>query len=258
MSLGPAYSPRAPPSPQGVTRADGVRRVGPRPRAGLGTGWRLAKEDPQPMPSPQVGDLVEAYCRRCKLNLGATVAAVVGDEIVRVVCRTCDESQRYSAPRTERKVGRRVVDVQPTRKRRRTPMPSLQIPHVDKLAPPQKVKRRPTLPPKTADELRWEEATKEADSRFARPHRAEERYDAGELILDKRWGMGVVEAREEDGTLVVLFRGGVRRMPSAVAQDAIGRVRGHTARDEPAHELGTRAAGARADGATDGATEEGT
>lgn len=183
------------------------------------------------MPSPQVGDLVEAYCRRCKLNLGATVAAVVGDEIVRVVCRTCDESQRYSPPRTERKLGRRVVDVQPTRKRRRTPMPSLQIPHVDKLAPAKAPKRRPTLPPKTADELRWEEATREADSRFARPHREEERYDPAELILDKRWGMGVVEAREEDGTLVVLFRGGVRRMPSAVSHDAIGRLRVQAARE---------------------------
>lgn len=175
------------------------------------------------MPSPQVGDLVEVYCRRCKLNLGATVAAVVGDEIVRVVCRSCDESQRYSPPRNERKMGRRVVEVQPTRKRRRTPTPSLQIPNIDKLPPPKRPKRRPTLPPKTADELRWEEATAGVESRYARPHRAEERYDVGEFVLDKRSGMGVVEAREEDGTLVVLFRVGVRRMPSSVSETAIGR-----------------------------------
>ncbi len=184
------------------------------------------------MPSPQVGDLVEAYCRRCKLNLGATVAAVVGDEIVRVVCRTCDESQRYSPPRSERKVGRRVVEVQPTRKRRRTPMPSsLQMPHVSDLPPSNKPKRRPTLPPKTADELRWEEATQGVDSRHGRPHRSEERYDVGEIILHKRWGMGVVEAREEDGTLVVLFRTGVRRMPSSVSETAIGKLRGPGVRD---------------------------
>ncbi len=58
------------------------------------------------------GDDVEAWCTRCKMNLNHRVIAVVGSEVRRVHCLTCNGDHNYyppkhqKAPRKEKTPGR--------------------------------------------------------------------------------------------------------------------------------------------------------
>ena len=44
---------------------------------------------------PSAGGLVATYCTKCKLDLGHTIMAMVGEKIVRVKCRTCGSEHNY-------------------------------------------------------------------------------------------------------------------------------------------------------------------
>lgn len=44
---------------------------------------------------PTTGGYVAAYCTRCRLDLGHTIVAMVGEIIVRVKCRTCGSEHNY-------------------------------------------------------------------------------------------------------------------------------------------------------------------
>lgn len=40
-----------------------------------------------------------AYCSQCKMDLGAVIVAMKGDQIVRVQCKTCKKERAYKAPK---------------------------------------------------------------------------------------------------------------------------------------------------------------
>lgn len=187
------------------------------------------------MAKPKVGEPVEVFCTACGVNATATVAATVRDEVVSVECKTCGEQQRFRPPKSERpeprqvrRSSRRVVDVVPRSKKGRRSSRSRDSTPTSLGGPPpnggngrgerKAVRRRRTLTPeqKAKRELRklWDTQTENVDSRYARPHREEERYDEGEAILHKRFGMGIVEGRAADGTLTVLFRNGRNELES--------------------------------------------
>jgi len=172
-----------------------------------------------PSSSTKVGDIVDAYCRRCKLVLDATVAAMVDDAIISVVCRTCGERQRHKPEKpTASTRGRRVVEVRssrPSRPRSRRDTPARPLPHSDPLPEAEarrsgQRKKRVTDKVEDAQFLRWFKATNGVHSRYARPHRAEESYAEADLVLHKVHGMGIVEAVDpSSGAIKVLFREGL-------------------------------------------------
>jgi len=47
----------------------------------------------------RVAEEVLAYCSQCKMDLGATVVAMKGDQIVRVECKTCRKERAFKAPK---------------------------------------------------------------------------------------------------------------------------------------------------------------
>ena len=47
----------------------------------------------------RVAEQVLAYCSQCKMDLGATVVAMKGDQVVRVQCRTCRGERAFKAPK---------------------------------------------------------------------------------------------------------------------------------------------------------------
>jgi hypothetical protein len=63
--------------------------------------------------------------------------------------------------------------------------------------------------------MRWQALTDGLQSRDGRPWRELATYEAGDIILHTRYGMGVVERVVDDGTLDVLFRAGYQRLPAA-------------------------------------------
>ena len=43
----------------------------------------------------RLGDIVDDYCSRCRMISNNSVEAMVGEEIVKVCCRTCNSSHEY-------------------------------------------------------------------------------------------------------------------------------------------------------------------
>lgn len=48
----------------------------------------------------KAGDEVDSRCTKCKLVLAHTIVAMVGDQIARVKCNTCDGEHAYRPPPT--------------------------------------------------------------------------------------------------------------------------------------------------------------
>ncbi|HEV2113407.1 MAG TPA: hypothetical protein VGR50_04610 [Terriglobales bacterium] len=51
----------------------------------------------------RLGDTIEDYCSRCKLNLDHSVVAMNGDEVLHVRCRTCNGEHKYRKNRSGKK-----------------------------------------------------------------------------------------------------------------------------------------------------------
>ncbi len=134
---------------------------------------------------------------------------------------------------TGRRSSRRVVDVTPqfaSRRRRkirveRNPMmqrrgavggPFGGPPPAPTGAPKEAPPRPRVLSP---ERQRWEKLTEGVLSVHGVPYDANRRYSHGDIVLHKSFGLGVVEAvDEESGTMRVLFRDGVQELqgqPSA-------------------------------------------
>lgn len=168
---------------------------------------------------PQLGDIIEAYCEKCRLNLDASVAAVVGDEVKQVQCRTCGNFVPYREPVPDsvkkERVFKRVLAMrdrrsqQPTTIQRRGQEPvapdGAASPAVPRIDPAVRAKQN-------EDERRWREVTDQVDSRSAVPYTAQRTFREGEFILHKSFGMGHVESVTDDA-MVVLFREGEQTLP---------------------------------------------
>jgi hypothetical protein len=48
---------------------------------------------------PRVAEEVLAYCSSCRLDLGAVIVAMKGDQILRVQCKTCRGERAYKSPK---------------------------------------------------------------------------------------------------------------------------------------------------------------
>lgn len=47
------------------------------------------------MPQYRLGDIIDDYCPRCRMLTNHSVAAMVGEEVRQVVCRTCQHSHEF-------------------------------------------------------------------------------------------------------------------------------------------------------------------
>jgi NMD protein affecting ribosome stability and mRNA decay len=47
------------------------------------------------MGSMRLGDIIDDYCPRCRLLTNHSVMALVGDEVKKVVCRTCNHNHDF-------------------------------------------------------------------------------------------------------------------------------------------------------------------
>ncbi|MBI3934534.1 MAG: hypothetical protein HY316_07550 [Acidobacteria bacterium] len=56
------------------------------------------------MCASRLGDIIDDHCPRCRMLTNHSVAAIVGEEVKKVLCRTCQYSHDYKASRrTEKK-----------------------------------------------------------------------------------------------------------------------------------------------------------
>lgn len=134
------------------------------------------------MSKKQVGGEVDGYCTKCKMILGHTIVAMVGDKIARVRCNTCmgDHNYRPNAPGTKRAKA-------PTSRARASESPS-------------KVE---TLPFETLFEGR--------DLSEAKRYSPKERFAAGDLLEHPTFGLGLVESVRDD-KLDAVFKPGPKTL----------------------------------------------
>ena len=53
--------------------------------------------------SMRLGDIIADYCSRCKRTTDHAIVAMTGDDVVKVVCRTCNSEHKYRHNKTGKK-----------------------------------------------------------------------------------------------------------------------------------------------------------
>src|SRR5215831_10992787 len=159
------------------------------------------------MPTPGVGQDIEAMCGRCG-QVWHVVMAKMGDRIAKVVCKRCGGHHRYrddSATDSGGETGsrpRRPTFGSARRSRpQRTQAAAPELPPFD-----------PAKPPRT--------------------YAARDSYVAGERVAHPTFGVGVVSGSPGAGKVEVVFGGGVARV-LACAKGASTLVRPVAALDQP-------------------------
>ncbi len=51
----------------------------------------------------RLGDYIDDHCSRCKRTTDHSIVAMAGDEVVKVVCRTCNSEHKYRGNKTGKK-----------------------------------------------------------------------------------------------------------------------------------------------------------
>jgi len=51
----------------------------------------------------RLGDTIDDYCSRCKRSMDHSIVAMAGEEVVKVLCRTCNSDHKYRKNRSGRK-----------------------------------------------------------------------------------------------------------------------------------------------------------
>jgi hypothetical protein len=150
---------------------------------------------------PKTGGEVDAWCTKCKMDLAHTVVAMVGRDVVKVMCRTCGSYHRYHAPKTEPK------PTKPTR----APARSSGASGTKSTSAP--AKSRETATPAN-DARRWEQEVAGDAEGFAaaRPYSMREPFEPGEWMDHVRFGQGKVLSQKDATKVQVLFRDGERTL----------------------------------------------
>jgi len=130
----------------------------------------------------RVGGDIDAWCTRCKMNLGHTILALVGTRPARVRCNTCHGEHNY---RRDGGDGPRKGSWEPRETR----------------------ERREAKPSVTS----WEALLAGKDLSRARKYSAKEKYAADELIQHPSFGIGLVQEVRGD-KIQVAFKADVKTL----------------------------------------------
>jgi hypothetical protein len=152
------------------------------------------------MKALSAGSEIDAWCTKCRLDLGHRIVALVAGVPKRVICQTCGGEHAYHAPRSlPAKAG--VFIRRPN-------------------APAATEKRPQPAGVRAAQRARVEQERYDAwaERTLGRTVDAFKRYSmdltlaAGELVLHPKFGEGYVDAVREDGKVSVMFRDGARTL----------------------------------------------
>jgi hypothetical protein len=129
------------------------------------------------MKSHKVGGDIDAFCTRCKMELGHTILAMVGSRPARVRCNTCQGEHNYrgtAAPATRRASGASGA------------------------------REKPKV-------TSWEALLAQKDVSRARKYSARERFEPEELLSHPVFGIGLVQEVRGD-KIQVAFKADVKTL----------------------------------------------
>jgi hypothetical protein len=136
------------------------------------------------------GSEVDAWCTKCKLDLGHRIIAMEGDRIARVECLTCRGHHNYRRPHSDERapVVRKKSDG----------------------APKSSAGRRP--PKKGELKQLWEDAIMGRSPEDFVSYRIDVQLLPGQLVRHKKFGDGVVSELIEGDKVQVIFEDGPRTL----------------------------------------------
>lgn len=144
-----------------------------------------------------IGDIVDNYCLRCRINLDASVSALIEGQVVKVTCRTCHNEVKYRPPVDERVKKQKALER--LMRMRNKKMAGLEDKDIKG--------------PSSLRQL-WDEMTDKVDVRYSKLYAQTDTYEPEDPIRHKRHGLGIVHNIDADGTIHVLFRNGFVELPS--------------------------------------------
>jgi hypothetical protein len=146
------------------------------------------------------------------MDLGHTVVAMVGSQVVQVMCRTCMSYHRYHAPKSLGRAASPAPKAAPREPREQTPSSGARPKAVS--TPGSFAPEKPRQPP------RWEIEVEAAGGKEslidkARPYAPAEAYAVGEWLLHAKFGFGHVLAVRPPNKIEVLFSEGEKTLIAA-------------------------------------------
>jgi hypothetical protein len=139
------------------------------------------------------GSEIDAYCTKCRMDLGHRVIAMVGPTPKRVICQTCNSQHNYRAPRSEPRTKTRAAAGP-----RATPSGRTS---------PAAARGRAEQERKSEWETRISGKALTAFIRYS----MERQFSAGDLLLHSKFGEGYV-AEVLGSKISVMFRDGARTL----------------------------------------------
>ena len=144
----------------------------------------------------RAGDEVDAWCTKCRMDLGHRVVAAVGALPKRVECLTCNTQHNYRAP-----------------KGASSPVPKGELAPAEKRRAAARTPGKPRVT-KAASELRadWEKhCLGQVDSKFT-AYSVKERFALDQLVKHKKFGEGFVAELVDDAKVSIVFADGAKTL----------------------------------------------
>lgn len=152
------------------------------------------------MKSLSAGSEIDAWCTKCRMDLGHRIVALVAGVPKRVICQTCGGEHAYHAPRTlPAKAGVFI--------RRNGAAPA-----AEKRAQPAGVRAAQRARVEQERYDAWAERTLGRTVDAFKRYSMELTLAQGELVLHPKFGEGYVDSVREDGKVSVMFRDGARTL----------------------------------------------
>jgi hypothetical protein len=141
-----------------------------------------------------IGDEIDFFCKKCRLNLHGNIAALRGAEVAKVTCRTCRSTQPYFPERSEEELRsgllKRAFRI---RDRRQQQFTDMEKARTDTAALPDVTKR-------------WREATENVNANYARKYSETAAFKEGDVIVHTVHGLGIVTSLLHEQGFLALFR----------------------------------------------------
>jgi hypothetical protein len=141
------------------------------------------------------GGEIDAYCTRCRLDLGHRIVAMVGGAPKRVICQTCNSEHNYREPKTLKPASSVFI-----RNKKSEPKPTAA----------QRITQKARAEQERHDTWATRALGKPLDA-FTK-YQMDRHFREGELVLHTKFGEGYVDAVLDGGKVSVMFRDGARTL----------------------------------------------
>ena len=131
---------------------------------------------------PKVGGDILSFCTKCRMELAHVIVSMLDGKPSKVECKTCRGTHRYKLGGTTG-------------------------PRTTRTSAPKSVVR--------ASEL-WEQKMAQKTKADVSPYKANQRFNAGDVIQHPNFGVGIVEAVRSPTKIAVFFRDGEKLLVHAV------------------------------------------